>query len=44
MIPQSNRPEGGAEFAVVWRRGRRGSAAGNIASASTDVVTAGPNA
>jgi signal transduction histidine kinase len=40
----ANRAEGGAEFAVVWRRSRRGEAAGDVAPASTDVVTAGPNA
>jgi two-component system, OmpR family, sensor histidine kinase CiaH len=41
----SNRAEGGAEFAVVWHRRRRGSsAAEGVASAPTDVVIAGPTA
>jgi signal transduction histidine kinase len=41
----SNRAEGGAEFAVVWRKGRRASsAAQGLESAPTDSVTAGPMA
>ncbi len=41
----SNRLEGGAEFAVVWRRGRRASSiAEGVASAPTDAVTTGPSA
>lgn len=41
----SNRAEGGAEFAVVWRKGRRAvSAAEGVAPAPTDAVTAGPSA
>jgi signal transduction histidine kinase len=41
----SNHAEGGAEFAVVWRRGRRAlSATQGVASAPTDAVTAGPMA
>jgi two-component system sensor histidine kinase CiaH len=40
----SNRAEGGAEFAVVWRRGRRASsAAEGAASAPTDAVSAEPS-
>jgi two-component system sensor histidine kinase CiaH len=41
----SNRAEGGAEFAVVWHRRRRGSStAEGVASAPSDVVIAGPTA
>jgi signal transduction histidine kinase len=41
----SNRPEGGAEFAVVWRKGRREPLVADSAeSASAGVVTTGPSA